>query len=131
MGSQYQWIMPEGAQAASLRERILQRRGLTGEREQALFASSLPSLSLLREPASLPGADAAAAALDDWLKQGLRIAIYGDYDADGLCAAAIMSARGTPSSKAAMAVVKAAGSCIKTVQKRGFPGRLDPLPHRA
>jgi hypothetical protein len=60
MGSQYQWIMPEGVQAASLRERILQRRGLTGEREQALFASSLPSLSLLREPASLPGADAAA-----------------------------------------------------------------------
>ena len=91
MGSQYQWIMPEGVQAASLRERILQRRGLTGERDQSLFASSLPSLSLLREPASLPGADAAAAALDDWLKQGLRIAIYGDYDADGLCAAAIMS----------------------------------------
>lgn len=91
MGSQYQWIMPEGVQAASLRECILQRRGLTGERDQSLFASSLPPMSLLREPASLPGADAAAAALDDWLKQGLRIAIYGDYDADGLCAAAIMS----------------------------------------
>jgi single-stranded-DNA-specific exonuclease len=86
-----EWILPGEADGGSLRERVLRGRGLVGEREQALFASPLPPLSLLREPASLPGADAAAAALDAWLKAGLRVAVYGDYDADGLCAAALVA----------------------------------------
>ena len=46
------------------------------------------------------------------------------YPADCCCAAAIMWARGTPSSKAAMAVVKAAGSCIKNLQNGGFQAAL-------
>ena len=86
-----EWILPGEAGGGSLRERVLRGRGLVGERDRALFASPLPPLSLLREPASLPGADAAAAALDGWLKSGLRIAVYGDYDADGLCAAALVA----------------------------------------
>jgi single-stranded-DNA-specific exonuclease len=84
-----EWILPGGDAEGSLRDRVLRARGLTGERDRALFASALPPLSLLREPASLPGADAVAATLDAWLREGLRIAVYGDYDADGLCAAAL------------------------------------------
>ena len=85
------WILPEGPAAGSLRDRVLARRGLTGDRDRQLFAGPTPPLSLLREPASLPGADAVAAALDAWLKDGLSIAVYGDYDADGICAAAIVA----------------------------------------
>jgi len=91
MSSQASWIFPQGGTEGSLREIILRHRGLTNERDQALFATHLPPLSLLNPPATLPGADAAAEALDDWIKQGLSIAIYGDYDADGICAAAIVS----------------------------------------
>ncbi len=86
-----QWVFPEGMGEGSLRERILRSRGLTQPRDQELFASPLPPLSLLREPATLPGADLVAAALDGWMREGLQIAIFGDYDADGLCAAAILS----------------------------------------
>ena len=86
-----EWILPGDGGEGSLRDRVLKGRGLVGERERALFATPLPALSLLREPASLPGADAVAAALDTWLREGLRIAVYGDYDADGLCAAALMA----------------------------------------
>jgi single-stranded-DNA-specific exonuclease len=86
-----EWILPGDGGEGSLRDRVLRGRGLVGERDQALFASPLPPLSLLREPASLPGADAVAATLDVWLREGLRIAVYGDYDADGLCAAALVA----------------------------------------
>jgi hypothetical protein len=39
--------------------------------------------------------------------------------------------RATPSSRAAMAVVKAGGSCIKIQQNLVFPVRLDPRAPRA
>ena len=86
-----EWILPGDGGEGSLRDRVLRGRGLVGERDRVLFASPLPALSLLREPASLPGADAVAGVLDAWLREGLRIAVYGDYDADGLCAAALIA----------------------------------------
>ena len=86
-----EWILPEGPAEGPLRDRVLARRGLTGPRDRELFAGPLPPLTLLREPGSLPGADQVAEALDGWLKEGLPIAVYGDYDADGVCAAAIVA----------------------------------------
>lgn len=85
------WILPEGPAEGSLRERVLARRGFMGARERQVFAGPLPPLALLHAPGTLPGAQAVAEALDAWLRDGLRIAIYGDYDADGLCAAALLS----------------------------------------
>ncbi|MFM7808217.1 MAG: hypothetical protein ACKPEA_09880 [Planctomycetota bacterium] len=46
-----EWILPGDGGEGSLRDRVLQGRGLLGERERALFATPLPALSLLREPA--------------------------------------------------------------------------------
>jgi single-stranded-DNA-specific exonuclease len=49
-----------------------------------------PRGALLHAPRSLPGATAVAERLEDALRSGRRIAIYGDYDADGITATAIL-----------------------------------------
>jgi len=47
-------------------------------------------LSGLRDPEELPGAVQAAAILHDAIRDGRRITVYGDYDADGMTATAIL-----------------------------------------
>ncbi|MCE9619376.1 MAG: DHH family phosphoesterase [Planctomycetes bacterium] len=88
----HQWHVEATAQDPSLplRERVIRRRGLLGERNQKLFASGQPSLSLLHDPGSLHGAIEVAQTLDRWITESRRIAVYGDYDADGICACAIL-----------------------------------------
>jgi single-stranded-DNA-specific exonuclease len=49
-----------------------------------------PKLTGLRDPSELPGAAAAAELLYDAVLQKRRITIYGDYDADGMTATAIL-----------------------------------------
>jgi single-stranded-DNA-specific exonuclease len=85
------WLLPDPGITGSLRERILLRRGIASDRERELFAGPMPRLALLHDPGTLPGADAVAEVLDDWIRRGLRVAVYGDYDADGLTAASIVA----------------------------------------
>ena len=47
-------------------------------------------LSGLRDPEELPGATAAAQRITESIARGERIVIYGDYDADGVTATAIL-----------------------------------------
>jgi len=49
-----------------------------------------PKLNGLRDPSELPGASAAAELIHDAVREKRRITIYGDYDADGMTATAIM-----------------------------------------
>src|SRR3712207_4354602 len=49
-----------------------------------------PKLTSLRDPELLPGAVRAAELLFDAVRSKRRITIYGDYDADGMTATAIM-----------------------------------------
>jgi len=49
-----------------------------------------PKLNGLREPAELPGATAAAELIYQAVQAKQRITIYGDYDADGMTATAIL-----------------------------------------
>jgi len=49
-----------------------------------------PKLTGLRDPELLPGAKAAAELLFDTVRSKRRITIYGDYDADGMTATAIL-----------------------------------------
>ena len=49
-----------------------------------------PKLNGLREPAELPGAAAAASLIYAAIQAKRRITIYGDYDADGMTATAIL-----------------------------------------
>jgi single-stranded-DNA-specific exonuclease len=47
-------------------------------------------LSGLREPEALPGCQRAAELLHQAIRDGRRITVYGDYDADGMTATAIL-----------------------------------------
>lgn len=47
-------------------------------------------LSSLREPQLLPGLEAAADCIHQAIAAGRRIVVYGDYDADGITASAIL-----------------------------------------
>lgn len=86
-----EWILPDPGAAGTLRERILGRRGVVRPRDRELFAGPMPRLALLHDPGTLPGVDQVAGTLDRWIREGLRVAVYGDYDADGLCATSIMA----------------------------------------
>ncbi len=88
----YEWHSKATARDSSIgfRERVIRGRGLGGERNAQLFATNQPPLALMHDPGSLNGADNVARVLDRWITQGKRIAVYGDYDADGICATAIL-----------------------------------------
>jgi single-stranded-DNA-specific exonuclease len=49
-----------------------------------------PKLSGLRDPEELPGAGLAATRITESIERRDRIVIYGDYDADGMTAAALL-----------------------------------------
>jgi single-stranded-DNA-specific exonuclease len=71
-----------------LAERIMAVRGLTDPVQRQAFLE--PTLHQLHPPALLPGADTAAERIVAAVRGGERIAIYGDYDVDGMTATAIL-----------------------------------------
>jgi single-stranded-DNA-specific exonuclease len=73
---------------AEVTARLLVNRGLTGPAEAQSFLQ--PSLHELKDPCNHPPAVEAARFLLGAARAGRRIAIFGDYDADGICAAALL-----------------------------------------
>lgn len=69
---------------------LLARRGVRTVAEARSFLS--PALSDLLPPESLPGLGAAVSRLRRAIVNGERIAVVGDYDADGVTATAILLA---------------------------------------
>lgn len=72
----------------ALVERILASRGLSDQAVAKGFLS--PSLTQLHDPLLIPDLDRAAARILAALTAGEPIAIYGDYDVDGVTATAIL-----------------------------------------
>ena len=68
--------------------RILAARGATIESVPDMMAPTLKAL--LPDPARLMDMEAAAVRLADAITRRERIAIFGDYDVDGACSAALM-----------------------------------------
>lgn len=69
---------------AALVDRVLAARGI----DDLEFLN--PSLKQLHDPSLLPGLDRAAARILHAIRSRQRIAIYADYDVDGVSAAAIL-----------------------------------------
>jgi len=67
---------------------LLLARGIHNPADARLFLE--PKLTGLRDPDLLPGAAKAAAILHDAVRSKRRITVYGDYDADGMTATAIL-----------------------------------------
>ncbi|WP_027180174.1 single-stranded-DNA-specific exonuclease RecJ [Maridesulfovibrio bastinii] len=75
---------------------VLWKRGFTSAREMDLFLS--PGLRHLCRPDEIPGLKNAAQVLAEGISQGKKLAIWGDYDVDGVTSTAVvktfMQARG-------------------------------------
>jgi single-stranded-DNA-specific exonuclease len=78
----------EPADGAPLVERVLRARGLDDPAAAAAVLN--PTLLAMHPPEELPGIDAACRRLLAAAAGGERIAIYGDYDVDGITATAIL-----------------------------------------
>ncbi len=88
--TQKKWTaLEQTPQRGSLLQRVLQARGLQTEAERLAFLDC--SLASLQDPFRLPGIKAAAYRLAQAVRQGERILIHGDFDADGLTATALMA----------------------------------------
>lgn len=68
--------------------RVLARRGITTAREAAAF---LDGTTFVDNPFRLKGMSEAVTRLRYALRRGERIAVYGDFDADGVTATALMT----------------------------------------
>jgi single-stranded-DNA-specific exonuclease len=66
---------------------LLAVRGVKAEEAEAFFD---PSLSRLVEPERLPGITRAVEVILPYLVSKRKIVVFGDYDADGVCATAIL-----------------------------------------
>lgn len=71
-----------------LTARALIRRGLTGAEEARLFMAQEPQA--LADPFSMHDMEKAVSRLQMAIEKQENICIYGDYDADGICAVAIL-----------------------------------------
>ncbi|HEY8475321.1 MAG TPA: single-stranded-DNA-specific exonuclease RecJ [Chloroflexota bacterium] len=69
--------------------RLLYFRGVRSAAEARVFLS--PTDQPLSDPFLLPGMDAAVARLRQALRRGETIAVYGDYDVDGLTGTALLA----------------------------------------
>ena len=67
---------------------LLRARGISTEEEARRFLN--PSLDGLHDPFLLPGMEKTVALLRGAIAKGDTIMVYGDYDADGVCAASIL-----------------------------------------
>ena len=83
------WVGPAKAGAGSLLERVMAARQYPADARGRDVLHS-PRLGLLHLPRTLPGATEVAGRLVDAVRAGRRVAIYGDYDADGITATAIL-----------------------------------------
>lgn len=111
----------------SLVERVLRSRGVLGADGEAgameRFLS--PRLSELHDPSLMPELDRAAERLLEALHGGEGIVIYGDYDADGITAAAILfHMLGHLASRSGLALAGGAGSGVGAANVRTY------VPHR-
>lgn len=77
----------EAAGTPPLLARLLASRGVTADGREAFFD---PSLARLARPEALPGVAEAVRVVLPFLRARRPIVVFGDYDADGVCAAAIL-----------------------------------------
>ncbi len=77
-----------GAGVSAIVARLLAARGVTDAAAAKPFLAG--TLADLRDPESLPGVPAAADRVMAAVRAGRPIVVYGDYDADGMCATAIL-----------------------------------------
>ena len=73
---------------APVAARLLLARGVTADQLQAFMA---PTLRQLRDPSTMAGFPQAMSLLETAVTEGWRVAVFGDYDVDGVTSATMVS----------------------------------------
>lgn len=83
------WISGgDAGREGTLVERVLRARGLADGTAREAFLN--PTLGQLHDPSLIPHLDTTAQRLLDAARAGEPVVVYGDYDADGVTAAAVL-----------------------------------------
>jgi single-stranded-DNA-specific exonuclease len=80
--------LSRGAGISPLQAQLLINRGITVKEAAAAFIS--PSLSQMADPMRMKGMDKGVETILGAMEQHQKITVYGDYDADGLTATALL-----------------------------------------
>ncbi|NLY71297.1 MAG: single-stranded-DNA-specific exonuclease RecJ [Clostridiales bacterium] len=84
----YNWILPEETIEKDIFKELLKRRGLTDDEEIEEFLSDRPQLTY--DPFLMKNIEQGADRILNAIEKGHKICIYGDYDADGVCAISLL-----------------------------------------
>ena len=84
----YDWIVPEEGFGNDILKELLKKRGLVDNDEIEEFLSNRPQLTY--DPFLMKNIDKGAEKILDSINKGKKICIYGDYDADGVCAISLL-----------------------------------------
>jgi len=85
---QYINQLQSGLGVSRVMARLLVNRGITSLQQAVSFIN--PSLDRLHDPFLLPDMDSAVKRIQEAIKNDEHIVIYGDYDVDGITAAAVL-----------------------------------------
>jgi single-stranded-DNA-specific exonuclease len=84
----YDWIVPKESFENDILKELLKKRGLVDNEEVEEFLSDRPQLTY--DPFLMKNIDKGAEKILDSINKGKKICIYGDYDADGVCAISLL-----------------------------------------
>ncbi|MDD4583457.1 MAG: single-stranded-DNA-specific exonuclease RecJ [Eubacteriales bacterium] len=84
------WIFPEEEKSNQRKiiEYLLEKRGIYGKEEMDDFLSDSPQLAF--DPFLMKDMESGVRRILNAISAGQRICIYGDYDADGVCAISLL-----------------------------------------
>jgi single-stranded-DNA-specific exonuclease len=83
------WVIPgDAVDGGNIVDSILERRGICGEEKRIFLNPSL--MEQMPDPNVLKGMAKAVQIVADFIKTKKKIAIFGDYDVDGITSAAIL-----------------------------------------
>lgn len=82
------WALAQGRGLPEIVGRVLAARGVTEEACDGFLAPTLKAL--LPDPSRFRDMDAAAARIARAIREGERVAVFGDYDVDGATSAALL-----------------------------------------
>jgi single-stranded-DNA-specific exonuclease len=82
------WLLPRDCDKAKQSlDRILERRGITGAQKESFLH---PDYEKLTDPFQIPDMKVAVGIIQSAVKNHKKIAVYGDYDVDGVTATALL-----------------------------------------
>ncbi len=86
--NRFEWLLPTNTASGDIVETILSGRGISASDQKILLNPNYPGL--LDDPFVYKSMDNAVKRVAEAIKKKQTVAVYGDYDIDGLCATTLL-----------------------------------------